>query len=88
MDGDGLKDYQELIIYNTNWRGADTDDDGMPDGWEINYGLNPIFDDASRDPDGDGFTNLIEYRRGTDPSNPNSYPSTAMPWLPLFLLDD
>jgi hypothetical protein len=88
FDVDGLKDYQELIIYGTNLVDSDTDNDGMPDGWEVSYGLDPKGDDASDDFDGDGFSNLIEYRRETDPNDPNSYPSVAMPWIPLLLLDN
>ncbi len=46
----------------------DTDADGMPDGWEIQYFLNPDDpSDAQDDQDADGFTNLREYRNGTDP---------------------
>jgi hypothetical protein len=60
----------------------------MPDGWEIGYNLNPLIDDADDDSDLDGWTNLTEYKRGTDPTDPNSHPSTAMPWIPLLLLDD
>jgi pectate lyase len=47
----------------------DSDGDGMPDEWEIRYGLNP--DDPSDGPldkDGDGYTNLEEYLNGTDPT--------------------
>ena len=39
-----------------NWTNPDTDNDGMPDGWEIQNGLNPLVNDASDDPDGDGAT--------------------------------
>lgn len=48
----------------------DSDDDGMPDWWEILHGLDP-FDpsDAHEDLDGDGLTNLEEYLLGTDPNN-------------------
>ena len=58
----------ELVVYGTEWQISDTDYDGMPDGWEVEYGLDPTTDDASEDEDGDGFSNLIEYQRGTDAS--------------------
>ena len=47
---------------------ADRDSDGMADAWEDDFGLNPTDDsDAFEDPDGDSYTNLDEYRMGTDP---------------------
>src|SRR5207253_3881445 len=53
---------------------ADSDGDGIPDAWEILYGLNPNDpNDARTDPDGDGMTNLQEYQAGTDPTNGLSY---------------
>jgi hypothetical protein len=46
----------------------DTDNDGMPDAWEIQYGFNPLDpNDASLDGDNDGVTNLEEYQQGTNP---------------------
>jgi hypothetical protein len=47
----------------------DSDNDGMPDYWEIRYDLNPN-DPADRDddPDNDGYTNYEEYVQGTDPT--------------------
>jgi uncharacterized repeat protein (TIGR02543 family) len=66
----------------------DSDNDEMPDSWEEQYGLNPFVNDASDDPDDDGFSNIQEYRANTDPKNPDSHPSKAMPWIPLLLLDD
>jgi hypothetical protein len=47
----------------------DTDGDGMPDGWEIRYGLNPNTDDAHNDLDADGFCNWQEFIAGTDPAS-------------------
>jgi beta-glucanase (GH16 family) len=45
-------------------------DDGIPNGWKQQYGLNP-FDPtvAAADPDGDGQSNLQEFLAGTDPTN-------------------
>jgi hypothetical protein len=72
----------------TDPHNPDSDGDEIPDGWEVTYGLDPLHDnDASVDLDGDGFSNLEEYERGTDPGDPGSHPPRAMPWLPL-LLDD
>jgi hypothetical protein len=43
----------------------DSDGDGMPDDWETARRLNPRDPaDASRDRDGDGYTNVEEYING------------------------
>jgi hypothetical protein len=47
----------------------DSDGDGIPDWWEIKYGLNPHDpSDANQDKNGDGYTNLEKYLNGTDPT--------------------
>lgn len=47
----------------------DSDNDGMPDVWEIRYGLNPNDpSDASQDCNGDGYTNIEKFINGIDPS--------------------
>ncbi|HLP76968.1 MAG TPA: thrombospondin type 3 repeat-containing protein, partial [Candidatus Paceibacterota bacterium] len=46
----------------------DSDGDGMPDGWEKKYHLNPNDpSDAAKDADADGYTNVEEFLNGTDP---------------------
>lgn len=48
----------------------DSDDDGMPDSWEITHSLNPNDPrDAWRDLDGDEVINLFEYQLSSDPNN-------------------
>ena len=66
-DNDGLTNAQEQSA-GTDMNNADTDNDGLPDGWEHAYGLNPLSaSDANADPDGDGLTNSQEYAAGTNP---------------------
>jgi hypothetical protein len=65
----------------------DDDNDGMPDVWEAQYGLDALIDDAEGDLDNDGFSNLKEYEEGTIPNNPKSRPGRGMPWLQLLLGD-
>ncbi len=75
-DGDGLINIREFLgrdwTANTNdWTdptNADSDDDDMPDGWEMSHGLDPLDpDDAFEDPDDDGLQNISEFLAGTNP---------------------
>jgi len=46
----------------------DSDGNGLPDAWERRHFLQTEGTDPDADPDGDGASNLEEYRRGTDPN--------------------
>jgi len=51
-------------------------EDGIQVGWKLKYGLSPEDPDvAQRDEDQDGFTNLEEYEKKSDPKDPASSPS-------------
>ena len=68
-DLDFLSDYSENIL-GTNISNFDSDNDGIPDGWEIGYGLNPLnAKDALVDSDNDGLSNREEYEWLTDPTD-------------------
>ncbi|MFN4942951.1 MAG: Ig-like domain-containing protein, partial [Akkermansiaceae bacterium] len=57
---------------------ADHDRDGLPNTWELQYGLNPESaygnDGPDGDQDGDGFSNFWEYIQDSAPNDPNSQP--------------
>ncbi len=57
-DGDGIPDSID----------PDDDNDGMDDKFEEKFGLNPLVDDSGGDLDGDGISNLDEYKQGKDPT--------------------
>jgi hypothetical protein len=72
-DGEGLNSHEEQALGTDPWK-ADTDGDGIPDGWEVLHGLNPknpsdgLLDNEPASAGGpDGLNNLNEYRWGTDP---------------------
>ncbi len=80
-DADGLTNLKEFLgpdgipnlLDSTDPTSLDSDGDGIPDAWEINYGLNPLDpNDAELDPDNDGLINRDEYYWGTDPINPDT----------------
>lgn len=66
-DGDGLSQYAEDYL-KTRQTLVDSDGDGVPDGLEVRYGLNPIARTAGAlDTDGDGVNDAAELRLGSSP---------------------
>ncbi len=80
-DWDGLSTQVEFVTHRTNPRQPDTDDDGMADGWEIQFGFNPKLhnskdanpnNDEDADPDGDNISNGAESNYNTNPNDPDT----------------
>ncbi len=71
-DGDGISNYNEFATYSTNMFLADTDGDGLDDGYEVDNGLSPttVASAASLngDTDGDTLSLFQEYSYGTNPN--------------------
>ena len=60
-DGDGLPDIYEVLVTQTEPNNADTGNTGILDGY--------------KDLDGDGWSNLEEFRRRTNPLHPETAPA-------------
>lgn len=68
--------------------GVDTDSDGMADGWERIYSLNPSVMDGNMDLDNDGLTNYWEFQNHTYPNRWDSdLDGMADGWEVLYDLD-
>jgi hypothetical protein len=68
-------------VHGSNPLSTDTDGDEMPDGWEIAHGLSPTVSNPFEDADGDGYPNIFEYVRGSNPADRQSKPT------PNFVVD-
>ncbi|MFN0063862.1 MAG: cell-cell cohesion protein MtsD [Myxococcaceae bacterium] len=65
-EGDGMSTYAEAY-FGTHNALADTDADGVPDGMEVRFGLDPVVSNAGLDTDGDGLADPSEFLAGSDP---------------------
>jgi len=74
-DGDGFTNREEYedgsdpLDINDPVVQPDSDGDGLPDAWEIEF-FGGIYQEAGDDYDGDGLTEYMEYMAGTDPTDP------------------
>ncbi|NVJ05387.1 VWA domain-containing protein [Myxococcus sp. AM001] len=67
-DGDGLSQFAEDYL-RTRAGIVDSDGDGVPDGLEARWGLDPLENSVSGlDTDGDGIPDAQELRAGSDPT--------------------
>lgn len=79
-NGDGNYELQATMSTSSfslgGWRDiSDTDGDGIPNSWELIYGLNDTAaGDALLDNDSDGYSNYLEYYKYGDPTDPTIVP--------------
>src|SRR5262249_10955937 len=66
---DDFNDTRDLFVVTLG--GLDSDGDGMEDDWEMAY-FGTLARDGTGDFDGDGSSDLAEFRAGTDPTNMGS----------------
>ena len=88
FDYDGLLNQQELTL-GLDPLEADTDADGLPDGWEVAHSLDAKSDvgvnGAQGDLDGDGLLNLYEWNFATDPNDADTDDDTLSDYAELTL---
>jgi hypothetical protein len=92
-DGDGVIDDEDAFPNDPaeqmdtdqdgigNNADSDDDNDGMPDVWESQYGLDPLYDDSTLDADQDGVSNIDEYTEGSNPSESDQNQPPLQPKL-------
>ncbi|MGA1847759.1 MAG: hypothetical protein ACMUHB_00330 [Thermoplasmatota archaeon] len=80
-DDDGMDLMAEMFNLTDPGR-KDSDGDSMEDPWESLHGTLPFRDDPNDDPDRDGWSNVREKNRGTDPRDPEDHPDEppVTPW--------
>ncbi len=66
-DGDGLSQFAEAYLHTSSTL-VDSDGDGIPDGEEVRFGLDPLtVSTTGLDTDGDGNPDALEFRADSNP---------------------
>lgn len=63
----------------------DSDFDSIPDGWEVQYGMNPLVNDSLLDVDDDSLSASDEYQFGTNPLTNDTDIDTLSDSAELFI---
>lgn len=92
-DGDLYTNHEEFATFpstdpKVQISSPDSDLDGISDGWEIKYFRVGLEDrdaasarcEPAADVDGDGYTNLMEYKANTNPLLATSFPAALAYW--------
>ena len=82
-----IADAVRFAVVETVEAGDDMDSNGLPDVWERRHFLQIAGTDPNGDPDGDGRTNLQEFRDGTDPNVIDEAPLVTPPSIGNFAVD-
>ena len=92
LDGNGNATAQfDMGAFEFLLPSADSNGDGIPDGWSVQYGFNPVASNvATNNADGDAVNNLQEWIADTNPTNAASFFriqsfSNAFPFSVQFL---
>jgi hypothetical protein len=78
-DLDGIFDGDEKLIYRTNYLDSDSDNDFIPDKWELDNNFDPLsITDAFGDADKDMLPNSYEYFYNLNPHTNDSWQITKL----------
>jgi hypothetical protein len=81
-NGVAVLTHDSLVLAQLELAEIDSNDDRIPDAWAIEYGFDPLAFISDEDTDGDGATNVQEYRFGTNPIQASSKPEVQILKLP------